>query len=262
MLANTEGRSIWSLSVYRTELIVLCSLLGACSPQLRMMKEPNAEQIPDYQWAATATDGLSITVHTVLVRNGPGSWVRDADWDEYILTAKNTSPSAMKIKALRLYSPYLRGPQQSSLALQQLENQSHETLQNVRDVAVVAGSGAVAVGATAAVASTAYIGTAAAIAAAPLTLALLEYPVRQSADRRHLEHEDRSLIELTILERSMHLPLEIPPGGETTRSAFFPLTPAPNRLEVDYQIGEAQQTLEVPLTALAQLHLKPGHTSR
>ena len=251
-----------ALSVYRSRLIVLCSMLSACGPQLRMMKVPNEAQIPDYQWAAMAQDGLTITVHMVLVRNGPGSWVRDADWDEYILTVRNSSPSAMKIKALRLYSPYLSGPQQSSLALQHLENQSHETLQNVRDVAVVAGSGAFAVGATAAVASTAYVGTAAATAAAPLTLSLIEYPVQQSADRRHLEREDRSLIELTILERSMHLPLEIPPGGEITRSAFFPLTPAPNRLEVDYQIDEARQTLEVPLTALAQLHLKLGHTSR
>jgi hypothetical protein len=131
-------------SVYRRQLlmIVLCSLLSACSPQLRMMKEPSAEQIPDYRWAATAPDGLTVTIHTVLVRNGPGSWVRDADWDEYILTIKNSSMSPMKIEALRLYSPYLPDPQQSSLDLQLLENQSRETLKNVRDVAVVAGAGA------------------------------------------------------------------------------------------------------------------------
>jgi hypothetical protein len=226
-----------------------------------MVKEPNAEQIPDYRWAATAPDGLTVTVHTVLVRNGPGSWVRDADWDEYILTVKNSSRSAMKIEFLRLYSPYLPASQQSSLALQQLEDQSHDTLHNVRDVTVVAGAGTLAAGATvAATAGAGYIGAAAVAPVAMLTLPFLQYPIDQTVERRHLEREDRSLIELTILERGIHPPLEIPPAGETTRSAFFPLTPAPNRLVVDYRIGDDRRSLEVPLTALAQLHLKPGHT--
>jgi hypothetical protein len=252
-------------SVYRRQLfmMVLCSLLSACSPQLRMMKEPSAEQIPDYRWAATAPDGLTVTIHTVLVRNGPGSWVRDADWDEDILTIKNSSMSAMKIEALRLYSPYLPDPQQSSLDLQLLENQSRETLKNVRDVAVVAGAGAFVAGVgVAASAGAGAVGAAMAVPLATLALPVLEYQMGAVAERRHLEHEDRSLIELTILERGLHLPLEVPAGGEATRSAFFPLTPGPNRLVIDYRIDGDRRVLEVPLPALAQLHLKPGHTSQ
>ena len=263
MIFKTQGplKHGVALCVYRSQLIALCSLLSACSPQLRMVKEPSVEQIPDYRWAATAPDGLTVTVHTVLVRNDPGSWVRDADWDEYILTVKNFSRSAMKIEFLRLYSPYLPASQQSSLALQQLEDQSHDTLHKVRDVTVVAGSGALAAGATvAATAGAGYIGAAAAVPAAMLTLPYLQYSVDQTVERRHLEHEDRSLIELTILERGMHLPLAIPPDGEATRSAFFPLTPAPNRLVIDYRVDGDRRSLEVPLTALAQLHLKPGHS--
>ena len=167
----------------------------------------------------------------------------------------------MKIQILRLYSPCLPAPQQSSLALLQLEDQSRKTLQNVRDVAVVAGSGALAAGSTVAATSGAgYLGAAASIPVAVFTLPFLQYPVDQTVERRHLEHEDRSLIELTILERGIHLPLEVPPGGEATQSAFFPLTPAPNRLVVDYRLDDDRRSLEVPLTALAQLHLKPGHT--
>ena len=263
MICKTQGplKHRVALRVYRSQLIALCSLLSACSPQLRMVKEPNAEQIPDYRWAATAPDRLTVTVHTVLVRNGPGSWVRDADWDEYILTVKNSSRSAMKIEFLRLYSPYLPASQQSSLALLQLEDQSHDTLHDLRDVTVVAGSGALAAGATvAATAGAGYIGAAAVVPVAMMTLPLLQYSMDQAVERRHLEHEDRSLIELTILERGMHLPLEVPPDGEATRSAFFPLTPAPNRLVIDYRVDGDRRSLEVLLTALAQLHLKPGHT--
>ena len=221
-----------------------------------MLKEPNAEQIPDYRWAATAPDGLTATVHTVLVRNGPGSWVRDADWDEYILTVKNSSRSAMKIEFLRLYSPYLPASQQSSLVVKQLEEQSRNTLHNVRDVTVVAGSGALAAGTTVATtAGAGYIGATMVVPVAILTLPFLQYSIDQTVERRHLEHEDRSLIELTILERGMHLPIEIPPDSEATRSAFFPLTPAPNRLVIDYRVDGDRRSLEVPLTALAQLHL-------
>lgn len=263
MICKTQGplKHRVAVCVYRSQLIALCSLLSACSPQLQMVKEPIAEQIPDYRWAATAPDGLTVTVHTVLVRNGPGSWVRDADWDEYILTVKNSSRSAMKIEFLRLYSPYLPASQQSSLALQQLKDQSHDTLHIVRDVTVVTGSGALAAGVTvAATAGAGYIGAAAVAPVAMLTLPFLQYSIDQAVERRHLEHEDRSLVELTILERGMHLPLEIPPDGEATRSAFFPLTPAPNRLVIDYRVDGDRRSLEVPLTALAQLHLKPGHT--
>ncbi len=88
------------LSVYRSQLIVLCSLLSACNPHVRMIKESNKELLPDYHWAATAPDGLTVTVHTVLVRNGPGSWVRDADWDEYMSDEGNPAHCARLLDRL------------------------------------------------------------------------------------------------------------------------------------------------------------------
>ena len=246
------------LSVYRSQLIVLCSLLSACNPHVRMIKESNKELLPDYHWAATAPDGLTVTVHTVLVRNGPGSWVRDADWDEYIVTLKNSAPSPLHIETLRLESPYLPVPQQSSLSLKQLENRTKETLRTARDFSI-ASAEAAGLGATAAGASTyALIPFAAApAAAAPLAGALIEYPLDRAIENHHLEHEDHSIIELTILERGVHLAYEVPPGQEELRSVFFPITPSPSRLMVGYRIADEQRELAVPLAALKQLHLKP-----
>jgi hypothetical protein len=110
----------------------------------------------------------------------------------------------------------LPDPQQSSLDLQLLENQSRERLKNVRDVAVVAGAGAFVAGVgVAASAGAGAVGAAMAVPLAVLTLPVLEYQMGAAAERRHVEHEDRSLIELTILERGLHLPLEVPAGEET-----------------------------------------------
>jgi hypothetical protein len=243
--------------VYRKQLIVqivLCSLLSACSPHIRMLKESNKELLPDYRWAATAPDGLMVTVHTVLVRNGPGSWVRDADWDEYIVTLKNSAPFALRIETLRLESPYLPFQQQSSLSLTQLEDRTRASLRTAGDVASVAGGVAVTVGATALVADATMTGT---LAAAPLAGMLIEYPLDRAIVNHHLEHEDRSMIELTLLERGAHLALELPPDREELRSVFFPLTPGPTRLIVGYRIADEQRELAVPLPALARLHLKP-----
>ncbi len=248
-----------ALSVYRSQLIVLCSLLSACSPHLRMMNQPSGEQIPDYQCAATAPEGLTVTVHTVLVRNGPGIWVRDADWDEYIVSFKNSASSAVRIETLRLESPYLPAPQHSSLSLSQLEDRTKESIRAARDVAGVAGGAAVTVGATAAVAGATFTGALATppVAVAPVAGMFIEYPLDRAIENHHLQHEDRSMIELTILERGAHLALEMPPGQEMLRSVFFPLTPGPSRLMVGYRIADEQRELAVPLLAFAQLHRKP-----
>jgi hypothetical protein len=247
---------------YGSPLGVLCVLLCACTPQIRMLKEPIADQVADYRWVATAPDGVSVMVHTVLVRNSPGSWERDADWDEYILAVKNSSPSAVQVKNVQLYSAYLPFAQQSSLSRQQLENKSHETLTNVRDVTLVAGSGAVVVGTTVAVASAGVIAGVAAIPVGFIGLDLVGSQVQRASLRRNREQQDRSLIELTILERGIHLPLVIPADTEATRSAFFPLTPAPSRLVIAYRINDDHRVLVLELPALAQLHIKSGTMPR
>jgi hypothetical protein len=249
--------------VYPRSLIVLCALLSACSPQIRLLKEPGADRVADYHWTAAAPDGLNVTVHTVLVRDSPGSWVRDADWDEYILTIKNSSSSGLQIERVQLYSQYLSAAQDSSLSRQQLEDRSRATLANVRDAAVVAGAGAVVVGTTMAVASAGYVGAIAALPVGFIAIPLvIGYESEHTAIRRNRERQDNSLIQLTMLERGIHLPLDIPPGTEATRSAFFPLTPAPSRLLVGYRIDDEPHLLALELPALAQLHIKPGTTPR
>ena len=218
------------------------------------------QALADYHWLVAAPDGVSVTLHTVLVRDSQGSWVRDADWDEYILTVANAGPALVTLDRLQLDSNYLPAPATSSISRQQLEERSRDTKKNIRDTAVVAGSGAVVVGATAAVATASYAGAVIAPAVGFILLPMVGSEWRATALRRNREHQDSSLIQLTILERGFHLPLSLAPGVEATRSAFFPLTPAPNRLVVAYHSNGELHTLELPLPALAGLHLKSTGT--
>jgi hypothetical protein len=70
--------------------LVLCGLLGACASS-RLLKKPLPTKVPDLGWAASAPEGLNVEVHQLILGNGGGSWVRDANWDEYVLTIESDS---------------------------------------------------------------------------------------------------------------------------------------------------------------------------
>jgi hypothetical protein len=55
--------------------------------------------------------------------------------------------------------------------------------------------------------------------------------------------------------------MQIVPQAETTQSAFFPITPAPTRLVVNYARGGDVRELSLELPGLAGLHLKAPQTA-
>src|SRR6187397_49237 len=82
------------------------ALVAACMPASRMVREPQ----PDGGLAldARSSDGEgALTVARVLVRNGPGSWVRDASWDEYVVTLANAGEVPVQVVDVSLASEHL-----------------------------------------------------------------------------------------------------------------------------------------------------------
>ena len=53
--------------------------------------------------AATADENLEVDLIWVIVRNGPGSWAEDADWDEYIFRFTNRSDSSLRLATVYLH---------------------------------------------------------------------------------------------------------------------------------------------------------------
>src|ERR1700674_2552682 len=84
----------------------LCGLVGACASS-RLLKNPLPATAPDLGWAVSAAVGLTIEVDQLILRNSSGSWVRDANWDEYVLTIENKSPDSIEIRRIDLYSDKL-----------------------------------------------------------------------------------------------------------------------------------------------------------
>jgi hypothetical protein len=249
----------------RLALAGLVSLLAGCaSVPSRILDEPLPGAVSKYERVAMATDGLQIRLDQLIVRNAPGSWVRDASWDEYILAISNHSPLTVRIERFQLHSAALPTPQSSATSPRQLNDQSVEALRAAQGAGIIISSALAGFGGVYAAAGSSYVpvSTGVGVAAAPVTIVAAPVALMTAGvgalhvkNRHYRDKQDDALIELRMLEQSFRLPVEMPPGARMTQSIFFPITPAPSRLVVDYVIASGRGELSLELSELAQLHL-------
>src|ERR1700676_1438570 len=101
----------WRFVSLLSATLGLGGLLCACASS-RLLKNPLPATAPDLGWTVSAPEGLTIEVDQLIARNSGGSWVRDANWDEYVLTIENKSPDSIEIRRVDLYSDRLPAPEE------------------------------------------------------------------------------------------------------------------------------------------------------
>jgi hypothetical protein len=256
------------LSRRRTDVIVgLCWFAVAggvdgCASS-RLLKQP----LPSAAIATTpvsTTDGIAVSVQALIVRNGGGSWLKNANWDEYVLKIVNESGDPCEIERISLESDKIARPVPSSTSREDLEARSNRALRALKDVGIVAGVGIVLPSAliVGAIGTSGGLLSASAGAAAVAAAGVIAIPVGliggtvYVVNRRQRDAADRVLIDEKIQERGFGLPLTLPAGAEHTASAFFPITPSPLRLIVAYSSGAEMREVTVDLPGLVGLHLK------
>ena len=77
--------------------------LPACGGGTRLIKNapPPPQQIAAL---ATASDvALAAQLQWVTVRDGPGTWARNADWDEYLIAVRNVSAAPIQVTGIVLF---------------------------------------------------------------------------------------------------------------------------------------------------------------
>jgi hypothetical protein len=247
------------------ELLILSALLGGCASS-RVLKNPLPSEA-DVGWTTAGPEGLTIEVHQLIFRNTGGSWVRDANWDEYVLTIKNESGNAIEILAIDLYSSKFPTPVESSTSREQLDARSNRTLRTLKDVGIVAGVGIVGPSAliVAGIGTSGGIMSASAAGGAAAAIGIVAIPVgliggtAYVVSRHRQDTKDRALIDRRLAERGHRLPLQLPAQAQSTKSVFFPFTPAPTRLELSYSAGGDVREISLELPDLAGLHLRAPH---
>ncbi len=244
--------------------ILLVMTLGGCGGT-KILDKPVPVKI-EKPLASASDDNIRVNLDWVIVRDGPGSWAKKADWDEYLITVKNAGERPMEITGVAVYDS--TGYRlQSSDDRKKLIKRSKETERRYLDLGISLEAGwgsagttilvgsAVTVGGVATAVESAYVGSTAtttAGAAAGLLIgpAIVTIGVVQVVRNKKVARE--------IRHRRTRLPLLLAPQNAVTLDLFFPLAPSPRQLVLDYRIGGDDYRLDVNTeSALWGLHIHP-----
>ncbi|MDR7136344.1 hypothetical protein J2X06_003570 [Lysobacter niastensis] len=249
--------------------VAVCSIalcLAACGGT-KLVK--NAPPPPSNQMLAASADGpLAANLDWVIVRNGPGTWARNADWDEYLLHVRNTSDRPLHITAVTVTDSL--GHRAEPLSKRKtLVKASKQTVRRYRDsdIKVKAGRGggtliASGVGATTLGVGAAYAeaagalmgGSASSGAGAVAGGLLIGGPVLVGLGVVRIVRNAK--VDNRIQARHSPLPLDVPAGAEASLDVFFPISPSPAQLELAYDDGSGVRSLVLDTQqSLAGLHL-------
>ena len=246
----------------RCTAVLTLSLLSACASDRKLDQPiplPHAGPI-----ASGADERPSATIDAVIVRAGPGSWSTHANWDEYLMHVRKSSPGHMAITQVVLVDS-LGKRHRSNVIAHKLEKESEETARRYKDanLQVSAGMGGALLGAgwalgtasglsgVATMSSAAVAGAVVApvLVTAGAVLAIQEGEVQREMTRRGSKFP----LQLTPKQTAQDLPLDV----------FFPLAPAPQRVELKYVDASGEYALVIDTkAALAGLHLPPAEGSQ
>jgi hypothetical protein len=213
---------------------------------------------------------VNAQVDSVIIHGGPGSWKREAYWDEYLLTITNQSEHSVDLISATLID-FQGNPVVAGDEPWQIQEQSKDWIENydsgTTGVVLKVGAGAVMTGVilggglTLAIASgggAAYVsGGALAAAAAPILVvgAMVVAAPFIALGTWGTNVEARKQVEGEFQRRRLVLPATIQPGQVTQGSLFFRITPGPQQLKLLFFGVEPGFDISVALTPLSDLHI-------
>jgi hypothetical protein len=247
-------------------VVSLICLLTSCGGTKVLKK---TQPLKNTQPLAKASDqNVSATLNWVIVRDGPGTWAKNADWDEYLISVDNESVEEIQITDVTIVDS-LGVKLASSADYNELVDASKQTTKRYKDSnlkvkagigigtvltvtgasLVGAGAGAVAAAPAAFMASGAVVGAA---AAAGAILVLVPAAIGVGTVR----YINRNKVSKEIEKRHTAFPVIIKSDENLFLDVFFPLAPSPTQLEINYIVAGLKETLVINTSeALNGLHL-------
>lgn len=251
-------------------LLAGCVLFAGCtSTKFKRVSSKDAPIPPTPINAELGTQPVATTLNSVIVYKGPGSWKKEAYWDEYAITLRNQSSRPVTVTSATLFD-YAGVAREPGVNPWVLEKQSKRLSKQYADAGLsfvrYAGPVVVSVGASYTAANAAIMGGGSAGGAAASGVLVPVYLVTVVAINQSHKHS----IEREFKKRRLVFPLVLQPGEERSGSLFFPMAPSPQGLEFAWadQAGESYSSGRMPLPMLNGLHVDtaksrhsatPGH---
>ena len=246
---------------FRAGILLLLVTASACGGS-KVLKEP--EPLVVTQSLATASDQrLSVALDWVIVRDGPGTWAKNVDWDEYLISVHNLSGDSLQltnIVALDSLGTRIDTGATRKQLIKGTKNAKRRYKGEGLEVKAGAGAGTLMVaGAVTGVAAVsvgsaiAVVGGSGALAGAAIGGLVLAPVLAVGGIFRGVNN---SKVSNQIESRQTLLPAVLQEGEEKALDFFFPLTPSPRQIELTYVDAQGSHTLIVDTqAALAGLHL-------
>jgi len=240
---------------------LLCS--GCVATKYQLVKRGTAPaQSLDRPFPASGTLEASLTA--LITYHGPGSWKREALWDEYVVRLHNGGESPITVESATLLDS-AGGVVVPGSDPWELEKQSRQLEKQYRAhgeaFVRAAGPGVLLVGGGAAAAAAtasgwALVSPAAAGAALAVVFVLPVYYTTVLAIDYHNKHQVLDEFQ----RRRLVAPLTLAPGETRTASLFFPMVRSPAALDLHGLSEAGEKRTSLPLDFLRDLHV-PGARS-
>ena len=239
-------------------LLLLIALAG-CGGS-KVLKEP--EPLVVTQSLANAADeSLSVTLDWVIVRDGPGTWAKNVDWDEYLIRVRNLSGDSLRVTDIVIVDSLgtridiganrktlVKGSRQTKRRYkgEGLKVKAGSSAGKMMVAGAVTGAAAMSVGAAAVFSSSALAG--AAVGGLVLAPVLAVGGIFRGVNNSKVNNQ----IEI----RQTILPVDLQKDEEKNLDVFFPLSPSPLQLELTYGDSRGNHTLIIDTQAVLDgLHL-------
>jgi hypothetical protein len=250
----TDSSPVSGLRSIVATLAALSVLLAGCvSTKYKMARVNTPPPVPLN--LVTVQLPVDVALNTVIICQGPGSWKREALWDEYIVTITNQGAQPLNIASAALtdstgtnHAPGadMRTLEKESLILEKKYRDAGVAfIRNSAPVAVTWGHGDPFVGMGAG-----FSWAGVALIAAGEVLEVLAPYVRKT------ESLDQDDIAAEFKQRRLALPLPLAPGETRTGSLFFPMVPNPRALSLHWSNGASSGDLALALDSVHGLHVK------
>jgi hypothetical protein len=235
--------------------VLLACVLTGCGGT-KVLKEPQPIQTTQ-SLAAASDERVNASLDWVIVRDGPGTWAKNADWDEYLMRVSNLSDQPIQVTSLTVVDS-LDTQIESQHRRKDLVKGTKKTARRYKDSGIevkagrgvgtllVAGAAVTAIGVGVGVATMGPVlgaATAGAGAGAAVGGLLLLGPA--IAIGGIVRGVNNSGVNKQIVARQTTLPLDVPAGEELGLDVFFPLAPSPQRVVLIYTDATGEHSIVI-----------------
>jgi hypothetical protein len=271
--SRKKGGCMGSQSVGR-QLVFTCALactlvLSSCGGS-KVLEEPEPFSVTTKPLATASDQRLTATLDWVIVRDGPGTWAKNANWDEYLIRVRNLSEEPIRVIKVVVFDSLGTQIKLGGYRWQLVEG-SKETARRYKDkgLKVKAGEGAEALlvaGGVITYASTVVglsvlAGSYSTAAASAAVGGIIIGPALLvgGAVGGMIQSKNNKDVDDQIDSRQTLLPAVLREEQEQRLDLFFPLAPSPRQIEITYVDSRGEYTLILDTqVALDAIHLGPA----